>query len=152
MQHRWGILGSEGSYQNVYPEPRFWPWLQDSWWLQCRGCRYFLKEIRKCLQWKSMTFSLILLNHMALVISSLEGKNSGPTAMVLFVRSLRIFFFSRFSKIFTVILFFNNEDTCVSIRSCEVLCIIISTSKGTSCKLSKLSFQEFSVVFFIFKN
>ena len=79
--------------------------------------------------------SQILLNHMALVISSLEGNIPGP--MALSIRALRIFLVAVFSKVFTVILFFNDEDTCVSILSCVVLCIIMSALKATSGKLSQ---------------
>ena len=69
---------------------------------------------------------------MALEISSLEGY---CRSMALWIRALRSFFLVWFSKIFSVILFFKNEDTCDNARSWVMLSFIANTVKGMSGKL-----------------
>ena len=79
----------------------------------------------------------LLPNHMALVNSSLEGSIPRPRALLL--RTLNSVFLAGFSKIFFVILFLQDEDTCVSIRIWVVLCDIMKILKGMSGKLSQIS-------------
>ena len=76
-------------------------------------------------------------SHFALQISSPEGNIPGPKALS--ILALIIFFLVLFSKIFFVILFLQDEDTCVSIRIGVVPCDIMKTLNGRSGKLSQIS-------------
>ena len=71
---------------------------------------------------------------MAFVMTSLEGSIQ-RVIMALLIRALRVSILTGFFKEISVILFFQEDETCVNLRRSVVLSIIMKILKGMSGKL-----------------